>query len=255
MTDVSEAWILRDLSFSEVRAILATRRRDQDIHIYIWTDAWSDWKSLSELEVHSFKTPRRETQKPPALPLVPFLAKPAPAPVRAAAKVAAVPNLKSLKREGAARRPGRREALNAKNFSMDDLVSQYEDREPQTLEPLPKENTKPTPARVAGDTDAGNRRYTRYGVNIPVKVVNNTQEFLTLTRDISEGGVRLADSLPDAFAGYCQVVLTPADRSPLHLLCSLVEDQEDGKYHLEFVDSEGQADFIAWLRRQKWAAA
>lgn len=180
LADFKEGWIVRDLTFGEVQAILATRPRELDVQLFFWTEPWDQWKTMTEPEGHAFLVPRRETQNPPPERLV---------------RIAPVNKGQSV------------------------------------------------------------RRSIRFPVQMPVVVQTTVSQFSTWTVDVSEGGVRLLDPLPDHFAGYSQVVLMPENHLPIHLLASPVEDQKDGRYHLEFMDSEEQAQFIKWMREQDWARA
>lgn len=97
------------------------------------------------------------------------------------------------------------------------------------------------------------RRHTRFEVQIPVTIQTSAEQFDTTTTDVSEGGIRLKDPLPDKFAGYCQVVFNPRTTLRFVVLANLVEDQKNARMHLEFVDGEEQWKFIEWLRAQAWA--
>ncbi|MBX3017242.1 MAG: hypothetical protein KF767_05090 [Bdellovibrionaceae bacterium] len=386
LTDLKENWILRNLSFGEVLAILASRPRSADADLLFWTEEWNDWKGLDDTECLPFRTPRVETQTPPPVPLVPILfvdpqvaaakptAKPAATPSPAAERPAISANSKkSKKRSAETPAPatnetwaGRAELTHpvlaeaAKAPSLSDLMRttsapklsvnpEFQTRQqpapkaeppemkealPEVLsappapgvvtipEPVPlavhaipttvpvlkptappklvtpsgkivppppgfndsideetpapefteltrapvgsrEERTEVTsvkpmdrhlktpPPREGG---AALRKSERYAIQMPVIVQTTTEQFSTWTLDVSEGGIRTKDPLPDSLVGYAQVVLMPKNRAPFHLLASQVEDQADGRYHLQFMDSPAMVEFIAWMREQSWAA-
>jgi hypothetical protein len=111
--------------------------------------------------------------------------------------------------------------------------------------PLPEVNVVPAPT--------ANRRHRRFDVQIQVVVQTAGTRFETETLDVSEGGIRLRDPLPEQLAGYCQVVFSPASGPTLSVLASPVEDQRGSRVHLEFVDTTEQWKFIEWMRTQDWA--
>lgn len=118
----------------------------------------------------------------------------------------------------------------------------------------PVEITQVMPPRDSDKAAHLARRHHRFSVQIPVTVQTVSEVFKTVTMDVSEGGIRLRDPLPDKFAGYCQVVFALEGGETFVILASPVEDQKKGRVHLEFVDSdEQQWKFIEWLRSQSWA--
>lgn len=393
ITDLKENWILRNLNFGEVLAILASRPRSADADLLFWNEDWADWKGLDDSECLPFRTPRVETQTPPPVPLVPVLmgfeppklppqspptTKPS-APPMASRPVQPAPDAKIKKSK-----PKTDEWVNpadlnhpvlgdsAKAPSLLDLMKTAEagpklsvnpefqknnpghvppvlvvappdvrDALPDVLqappappvvkipEPIPISvgaNVKPVtelkptaPPKLmtkqglvvppppgfdeplnedtpppfneetrapAGHTvvseaedrpertevtsvqlmdrhpkvprpregGAALRKFERYAVQMPVVVQTTTEQFTTWTLDISEGGIRTKDPLPESLVGYAQVVLMPKNRAAFHLLASQVEDQTDGRFHLQFMDSPSMIEFITWLREQSFAA-
>lgn len=381
ITDLKDNWILRNLSFGEVLAILASRPRSADADLLFWTEDWSDWKSLDDAECLPFRTPRVETQNPPPVPLVPVLmieptaqppsvkpiAKPVspPAPVAdvnapkkskksrpaevsavwvnpqelthpALAEAAKAPSLSDLMRISATpklsvnpefqnkNQPSpKAEVIEAKETFPEVLAAppaptivtipepvplavKLPQKPAPDLKPMappklvtpsgkvvppppgfneePSEDTPPPefteltraplghpreertevtsvqpmdrhlkipPPREGG---AALRKSERYAIQMPVIVQTTTEQFSTWTLDISEGGIRTKDPLPDSLVGYAQVILMPKNRAPFNLLASQVEDQADGRFHLQFMDSPAMVEFIAWMREQSWAA-
>ncbi len=129
-------------------------------------------------------------------------------------------------------------------------------QEPPALEieaPHPVEITQVMLPRPIDGGGQSPRKHHRFAVQIPVTVQTVAEVFQTVTEDVSEGGIRLRDPLPDKFAGYCQIVFQPRTTMSFTVLASPVEDQKNGRVHLEFVDSEEQWKFIDWLRVQSWA--
>lgn len=133
---------------------------------------------------------------------------------------------------------------------------------PNTQEPPPITTEAPQPVEITqvmipkgpgSDQGYAARKHQRFAAQIPVTVQTVAEKFETVTEDVSEGGIRLRDPLPDKFAGYCQIVFQPRTNQAFVCLASPVEDQKGGRVHLEFVDSEDQWQFIEWLRAQDWA--
>lgn len=398
LTDLKGDWILRNLTFGEVLAILASRPRSADADLLFWTEEWSDWKGFDDPECLPFRTPRVETQSPPSVPLVPILmgledappahpkptampqstakpqltAKPQPSAPSPAPEKAAKPSKKRGRAPLAAEEPEHPAlAESAKPPSLSELMRtstgpklsvnpEFQQKAPLRAvetpppepeapgalpdvlpappagvvtipEPVPltfNPNAKslpdlkptappqlvtpsgkvvppppgfqPPPPEASEDTPppsfseetrapwghpeteergertevtsvqpmdrhakapppreggAALRKFERYAIQMPVIVQTTTEQFSTWTLDVSEGGIRIKDQLPDSFAGYAQVVLMPKNRAPFHLLGAMVEDQTDGRYHLQFMDSPTMVEFIAWMREQPWAAA
>lgn len=195
MTDLKEGWLLRNLSFGEVLAILASRPRAADDVLLFWSEGWSAWKELNDPECHPFRTVRVESQSPPPIPLLPEI-------------------------------------------------------QEDTLPPMPIA----VRARKASSSRGGGplpRKFDRFPMQLPVVIQTTTDQFSTWSLDVSEGGIRIRDELPESIAGYTEVVLMPKNHTPFYLLASLVEDQQDGRFHLQFMDSPAQIEFITWLRDQK----
>lgn len=390
VNDSNEGWTIRNLSFGEVRAILAARPRRCDADLLFWTDTWGHWKEIQDPDCHSFLEPRYEDQNPPSVPLMPILEDQTPPPIQKPSQPKTPPPVVKPKAKPVVQpivqtmvKPASTTptifdtadvdlppeiaslAQNVAPVAMQSLVRDEKalphqsvsphlmpkpsskpvvppleistvpvifepaaeilpplSAEPQApkefvvelLEPsisqisnipaelrqpaelrhpaaLPKPAAKPrmkpvpmplpeatseteqphgyepgertevtsvmpmdrSPKAPRPRTQTSNRKYTRFPVQIPVVIQTTTEQFSTWSVDISEGGIRLKDQLPDQFAGYSQVVLLPRNHPPIHLLGSLVEDQQDGRHHVEFVDSENQAEFIAWMREQDWA--
>lgn len=92
------------------------------------------------------------------------------------------------------------------------------------------------------------RKLPRFDVDYPVLVASGTQEFRTRCLDISEGGLRVSEPLPDWVAGYCSVIMTVENGRVLELLCSIAEDQKHLKTRFEIVPSEKQPEFLAWFQ-------
>src|SRR5690606_17303000 len=114
---------------------------------------------------------------------------------------------------------------------------------PNWLEPVEiTQVMPPQPPRRLSNAETL-RRHDRYKVNIPVRIQNSYYHFDTVTEDVSEGGLRLKDPLPDLFAGYCQIVFHPNSDLSFVVLANLVEDQRNARLHLEFVDTDEQWKF------------
>ncbi len=96
------------------------------------------------------------------------------------------------------------------------------------------------------------RKYKRYDITLPVTVILGSNQFKTQTRDLSLGGVCLADPLPDWVAGYCTVVLDTPDNLEIELVCTLVEDQKMDKFRLEIVQSLKYEELKDWMSRHNF---
>lgn len=287
MTDSKEGWLIRNLSFGEVLAVLATRPRRADDELLFWTEDWDSWKGIDEPECQPFRALRVENQNPPPVPLIPIYEDTLPPPTSNVSETT-MPRLQ-LSEAKASQRP---KIPPPKGVFAPVETSDSVAVRPQIVPPPPlsKPVGKPSSAFVGSVTKTGTqthththtevtdshgtkttgsaprqprtesvvdskRKYVRFVVQIPVIIQTTTEQFNTSTLDVSEGGIRLQEALPERFAGYSQVVLMPANHEPLHLLASLVEDQQDGRFHLQFLDSPAQAVYINWLRQQDWAQA
>lgn len=93
------------------------------------------------------------------------------------------------------------------------------------------------------------RKHSRFEAKFPVTIVSGSNEFKTETLDLSEGGLRVRDTLPDWVAGYCSAILEIENGRTLEVMCSLAEDQKQGKSRLEIVASDRAAEFVEWFRQ------
>jgi hypothetical protein len=101
---------------------------------------------------------------------------------------------------------------------------------------------------VAAQNPFMTRKGVRFDVEYPVVVVSSNQEFKTQSLDLSEGGLRVKDTLPDWVAGYCSVILHVENGRKIELMCSLAEDQKHSKTRFEIVPSEKQSEFLDWFQ-------
>lgn len=100
---------------------------------------------------------------------------------------------------------------------------------------------------LKAETPFVTRKFNRFDVDYPAKLISGTQEFETRVLDLSEGGLRIKDPVPDWVAGYTTVVIIVEDGRQLELMCSLAEDQKHAKTRLEIAPSDKQSDFLAWF--------
>ncbi len=92
------------------------------------------------------------------------------------------------------------------------------------------------------------RKFPRFDIVLPVKIVLGTQNFSTKTKNISLGGICLQDSLPGWVAGYCTVLIHTPEGEQLELLCTVVEDQSiTEKFRMEIVPSTKFEHLKKWM--------
>lgn len=94
------------------------------------------------------------------------------------------------------------------------------------------------------------RGYERVSVAVRAEVVLGNQTFHTRTENVSEGGIKFAQNLPDWVAGYFTVIVY--EQTPMEITCMLVEDQKTDKTRVEVVETEDEEShlprFRAWVR-------
>lgn len=100
--------------------------------------------------------------------------------------------------------------------------------------------------------DVYKREYDRWEIRIPSDIILGNQTFSTHTDNISEGGMRFIDPLPDWVAGYFTVLLKTSER-PFEITCMLVEDQKGKKLRVEAVQTADEEshlpDYRDWVRK------
>ena len=92
------------------------------------------------------------------------------------------------------------------------------------------------------------RLHHRKEIAIPCKIANavGSKEFVTQTVDLSEGGLKFKNTIPDWIAGYFIVLVD----SKFELMCSIVEDQRE-KTRVQIVSQENDPQFLhyrEWLQ-------
>ena len=93
------------------------------------------------------------------------------------------------------------------------------------------------------------RKSVRFKVNYPVTIFSGGQELQTVCLDLSSGGLRVQDPMPDWVAGYSSLILTVEDGRQLEIMCSVAEDQQHSKTRFEIVPSENQSEFLDWFAK------
>lgn len=95
------------------------------------------------------------------------------------------------------------------------------------------------------------REHQRIKAEIPGEVLLGTQRFRATTENLSEGGIKFKERLPDWVAGYFTVILNRPEGS-LEVTCMLVEDQKDDKTRVAVVDTNDEESHLpiyrAWVR-------
>lgn len=116
----------------------------------------------------------------------------------------------------------------------------------------------PLPALVAEDeitaVHSSIRRVKRFqarpdrkGIAVPAEIVQGPQTFRTKTENVSEGGIKFQDVLPEWVAGYFTVILG-LPQGPIEVTCMLVEDQKDAKTRVEVVETEDEESHLPLFR-------
>lgn len=98
------------------------------------------------------------------------------------------------------------------------------------------------------------RKFERVFIKIPIEIHVGQKIFKSETEDISEGGIRCKDILPDWVAGYFAIILKPFGYTEIELHCSIVEDQKTQRYRIEIVSLPTDPKFVEfsnWLSSQK----
>lgn len=88
------------------------------------------------------------------------------------------------------------------------------------------------------------RLHTRYDVSVRCSINSSSQQFITETIDISEGGLHFKDLLPDWISGYFIVSVITAT-NVYQLMCSLVEDQKEKK-RVQVVSEESDPHYLLY---------
>jgi len=90
---------------------------------------------------------------------------------------------------------------------------------------------------VAEDNDYIVRRYNRYSKKLDVSIQCDGKVFQTTSKDISIGGVMVADPVPEWVVGYCKVILkNSSGKESVSLTCYLVENQDPkSRFRLAFL--------------------
>lgn len=91
------------------------------------------------------------------------------------------------------------------------------------------------------------RLHKRFDVSRPCRILNSNQEFVTETKDVSEGGLSFRDLIPNWVAGYFLVVID----NKFQLMCSLVEDQKEKK-RVQIVSEESDINYSLY---KKWLSS
>ncbi|HRO68210.1 MAG TPA: PilZ domain-containing protein [Pseudobdellovibrionaceae bacterium] len=96
------------------------------------------------------------------------------------------------------------------------------------------------------------QRPERKSASVPAEIIQGQQTFRTRTENVSDGGIKFVDVLPDWVAGYFTVILGLA-HGPVEVTCMLVEDQKDAKTRVEVVETEDEESHLPiyrdWVRQ------
>ncbi len=102
------------------------------------------------------------------------------------------------------------------------------------------------------NNDLLKRSFERVSRVFDVEIEVEERVFQTQTVDVSVGGLRLKDPLPDWVVGYCLLRIIKSDKNEeVELVCSLVENQAPHeKYRLAFSkidDAKKESKLARWL--------
>ncbi len=93
------------------------------------------------------------------------------------------------------------------------------------------------------------RLHGRIEREFPSTVLGQSQNFMTTTLDLSEGGIHFKDVIPAWVSGYFIVRIKDGDQT-FQLMCSLVEDQKEKK-RVQVMSEESDPQFLKyrqWLK-------
>lgn len=140
-------------------------------------------------------------------------------------------------------------------FSAPLLLDLKEFPVPVNLPEVPEDHEpESTRVQLAGKIkEFRDRKFDRLFVNVPVEVIASGHSFQTTTEDLSEGGLRVRDLLPDWIAGYF-IVMLRIQSEEIELYCSMVEDQKKDRFRVEVVSQESDPQYIkycAWVKQQR----
>jgi len=93
------------------------------------------------------------------------------------------------------------------------------------------------------------RKYVRYKIRYKIELICNEKSFISFTQDISLGGIKIEDLIPDWVAGYSTLYLMDVkSRKKLEFMSTVVENQKTGdKFRLELLPSADSKNLKEWL--------
>lgn len=95
------------------------------------------------------------------------------------------------------------------------------------------------------------RHHERTSIVARAEIIVGNQSFHSRTENVSEGGIKFGQNLPDWVAGYFTVVIY--DQAPIEVICMLVEDQKTDKTRVEVVETEDEESqlprYREWVRQ------
>ncbi|MBX2987246.1 MAG: PilZ domain-containing protein [Bdellovibrionaceae bacterium] len=91
------------------------------------------------------------------------------------------------------------------------------------------------------------RESERCAINVPAEIVQGPQTFRTRTENVSMGGIKFTDQLPDWLAGYFTVILG-LPKGQIEVTCMLVEDQKNAKTRVEVVETDDEESHLPTYR-------
>lgn len=93
------------------------------------------------------------------------------------------------------------------------------------------------------------RAHQRVSIVLKTRIIGATADFETTTQDVSEGGIQLADVIPQWVSGYFIVEIEHLENK-FSIMCSLVEDQATKK-RVQIMSEENDPNFVrykTWLK-------
>ncbi|MBT4760594.1 MAG: PilZ domain-containing protein [Bdellovibrionaceae bacterium] len=217
--------LLNGLTVEQV-SVFAHSVRDIDNDWYVWELSWDQWKSLSSC-VEFMEWPMPEHLEPPEFSL----------------EDSVVPELNVAKMSSYIdEKNNLNKAKAGPSYGYQSSITNVGEIPDLTVE------------EERSVADFMNRAHERLILAYDVEIEVDKQIFRTQTVDVSIGGIRVKDPLPDWVVGYCLLRIIKTDKQEeVELMFSVVENQSPSeKYRIEFSQ---MSDKKKELKLGKWLAA
>lgn len=212
------------MELAEARAMIRLTAEDQRPYWFAWQEGWNDWRPVGdcpELKIQTINASVPETEH------------------LGAGKEVGQKSART-KRLDDSRRMGQSGRQTARGLRKGDEPA----REPIVFDP-----DSTARSILFEDPNFIARKFTRIRKKFSIEIECNGKVFKTSSYDISVGGIRLNDPLPEWVAGYCKVrVINAFNRDYVELMCSIVEDQRpDSRVRIELFPLDKIEEFQRWL--------